>query len=85
MGNRAENILNSIQENCSDDVFKKAKGIISETQKASPAKQGKVIKECLVMLAAEEVDIKSVLRGCNCLSNTTIKKQRNIILNPQEI
>jgi hypothetical protein len=79
MENRVGNILNSIKENCSESIYAKARNIIGNTEKITTAKQGNTIKSCLEMLEENKVDIKSVMRPCNCLSNSTIKKAKELL------
>lgn len=55
MGNRAENVLYSKKEHCSDSIYIKARNIIYNTEKITPAKQGKMIKSCLEMLEDNKV------------------------------
>lgn len=79
MGNRAENILYSVKEHCSECIYIKAKNIIYNTEKITPAKQGKMVKSCLEMLEENKSDIKGVMRPCNCLSDSTIKKAKQLL------
>ena len=44
MGIKAENMLNNVKEICSEDIYNNAKYIINNTEKATSAKQGKMIK-----------------------------------------
>ncbi|MDF2541404.1 MAG: hypothetical protein K0S47_1122 [Herbinix sp.] len=76
MGNKATNLLGNIKETCSPDIFEKAENILCNCDKATPAKQGKYIKSCMEMLIQENQNIASIMRKCNCLSESTIKKAK---------
>lgn len=76
MANRAEIILRSIKDNCSDNIYTTAKALIIDIEKSTPAKQGKYIKTCLEMLDSNDIDLKKVMRPCSCISDSVIQKAK---------
>lgn len=74
MENKAENLSKSVQYTCLESDYEKVKGIFSDVNIASISQQAKMIKECLYVLVENNVDVKMIMRKCNCLSVTTIQE-----------
>lgn len=76
MANKAQNLLNSIRDNCSSSAYETVQGIFDGAEKATPKKQGKMIQSCLKMLNENPEHMKPIMRQCNCLSASVISQAK---------
>lgn len=80
MGNKAQNLLNSIKDNkdnCKESIILEAtNNIFVGAEKATPAKQGKMIKSSLEILSHNQQNVSLIMRQCNCLSKAAISEAR---------
>lgn len=76
MGNKADNFFEIVKNSCSEIVCAQTDELFVGVEKASPAKQGKFIKACLEVLQNNQIDIKKIMRPCNCLTDSVIAKAK---------
>jgi predicted hydrocarbon binding protein len=79
MANKAQNLLNSVKDNCTQSVYESVCGIFDGMEKATPVKQGKMIRSCLESLNEKQVNIQPIMRQCNCLASSVINDAKKCL------
>ncbi|MBE5962105.1 MAG: hypothetical protein E7256_12130 [Lachnospiraceae bacterium] len=74
MSTKTERLQASIAKSCDPELTAKTSEILLSVPKATPKKQAKQIGECLNLLISNHEDIAPIMRRCNCLSDSVLKK-----------